>query len=341
MTQRIPNCELVSEMRPSPLVSVVIPTFNYGHLVGEAVDSVLAQTYPNIEVIVVDDGSTDDTRERLAKYGERIRYHYQPNAGLSAARNTGIGLANGEFIALLDSDDAFHRLKIELQMRCFERQAKMMMIATGNIPDEFPRWQEIARSTSIPFREISLRELVLKPRFAPSSVLCRRECFEVVGKFDAAQNPSEDRDMWIRSATFGPIGLIDLPLTWYRLHPNSMSRNALRMEQSEFNVLQKAFSQLPLKSECVLRRRAMGLAAMASARRYQESGEYGIAVRRVLQSCVWWPFCYTAADQVSPLGRLRLLVSIFKQSVMGRKGNSRRRNSFRPLPSEEMCSDQF
>src|SRR5688572_5767710 len=100
-----------------PLVSVVIPTYNYGHLVAEAVDSALAQTYPAVEVLVVDDGSTDDTWDRLARYGDRIRCVRQANAGLSAARNTGIRAAHGEYVALLDSDDAFHPRKLDLQMR--------------------------------------------------------------------------------------------------------------------------------------------------------------------------------------------------------------------------------
>ena len=97
------------------LISVVIPTYNYGHFVTEAVDSVLAQTYRHYEVVVVDDGSTDDTRARLAPYGDRIRYIHQENQGLSAARNTGIRAARGGVIGLLDSDDKWHPRKLETQ----------------------------------------------------------------------------------------------------------------------------------------------------------------------------------------------------------------------------------
>jgi len=89
----------------SPLVTVVIPTYNYGRYICETVESALGQTYSPVEIIVVDDGSMDDTRERLATYGDRIRYIHQQNRGLSAARNTGIQAARGEFVALLDSDD--------------------------------------------------------------------------------------------------------------------------------------------------------------------------------------------------------------------------------------------
>src|SRR3989338_6680477 len=96
---------MVQKSNKKPLVSVVIPTFNYGHYVCDAVDSVLSQTYENVEILVVDDVSTDDTQERLKKYNGRIVNVLQKNAGLSAARNTGIRKAKGEFIAILDSND--------------------------------------------------------------------------------------------------------------------------------------------------------------------------------------------------------------------------------------------
>ncbi|MBL8266085.1 glycosyltransferase family A protein [Steroidobacter sp.] len=101
----------------SPLVSVIIPTYNRAALLCETVDSVLAQTYPNIEIIVIDDGSTDDTTEAIQKYGDRVRYTRRANAGVNAARNLGIKQARGEFIALLDSDDLWAPYKLELQVQ--------------------------------------------------------------------------------------------------------------------------------------------------------------------------------------------------------------------------------
>src|ERR1035438_9429294 len=100
-----------------PLVSAIIPTYNYARYMADCVGSVLGQSYPNIELIVVDDGGTDDTRQRLGPYIDRIRYIYQDNQGVGAARNTGIAAARGEYIALLDADDIWHPRKIELQMK--------------------------------------------------------------------------------------------------------------------------------------------------------------------------------------------------------------------------------
>src|SRR5271156_2034659 len=99
-----------------PAVSVIIPTYNYGRFVTEAVDSVLAQSYTDHEVIVVDDGSVDDTPERMQPYAERVRYLRQPNQGPSAARNNGIEAARGEYVAFLDADDLWHPRKLEAQL---------------------------------------------------------------------------------------------------------------------------------------------------------------------------------------------------------------------------------
>ena len=99
----------------------MIPTYNRGHLVGEAVASVLGQTVPPLEVIVVNDGSTDDTRHRLQPYLSHVTYLYQTNQGVSAARNHGIGESRGDFIAFLDSDDVWHPRKLELQLEAFGR----------------------------------------------------------------------------------------------------------------------------------------------------------------------------------------------------------------------------
>ena len=101
----------------APLVSVIVPTYNRAALLCEAVNSVLQQTYQNIEIIVIDDGSTDNTTEVMAAYGDRVRYTRRPNAGVNAARNLGLKQARGEFVALLDSDDLWAPFKIELQVR--------------------------------------------------------------------------------------------------------------------------------------------------------------------------------------------------------------------------------
>src|SRR5271165_7143352 len=103
-------------MMSAPLISVVIPTYNYGRYVPQAVESVLAQTFKDFEIIVVDDGSTDDTPQQLEPYQDRIRVHKQANQGVSAARNAGVRLARAALVAFLDADDVWHPRKLEIQM---------------------------------------------------------------------------------------------------------------------------------------------------------------------------------------------------------------------------------
>src|SRR5438445_9254645 len=122
------------------LVSVVIATYNYGRFVTQAVESVLAQTYVNIEIIVVDDGSDDDTREQLAPYGDRIRYIYQENQSVAAARNTGIRAATGDLIAFLDADDVWHPHKLELQMHYLADHPAVALVAVERLAEGAASW---------------------------------------------------------------------------------------------------------------------------------------------------------------------------------------------------------
>ncbi|HEX5105760.1 MAG TPA: glycosyltransferase [Pirellulaceae bacterium] len=313
---------------PLPLVSVVIPTYNYGHLVGEAVQSVLAQNYSMVEIIVVDDGSTDDTREQLARFEGRIRYHYQPNAGLSAARNTGIGLAKGQLIALLDSDDAFHPQKLAIQETYLAANPDVGLVATTSFSGEPIRWQEIPAG-DVPDRRVRLEDVVLKSRFAPSSVLVRRECLDWAGPFDPELKSVEDREMWIRIATHDRMALIDLPLTWYRQTPGSMSRNAAKMEDFESLVLDRAFAMSEVRSNWTLRRKAKALAALAASRRYQGAMQFGTAFRRLWSSFIWWPLPFGLAESVPLLGRVRLAVAMTRQLI----GSYTRSAVARPKPA--------
>lgn len=302
-----------------PLVSVVIPSFNYGHLVGEAVDSVLAQTYPNVEIIVVDDGSTDDTRERLAKYGDRIRYHYQPNAGLSAARNTGIGLAKGQFIALLDSDDAFHPDKLALQMEVLTKYPNVGLVGTDSFSDEPIEWASVRPDDIDSATEtVTLDQTVIKAQFAPSSVLARRECFELAGLFDTDLKSVEDRDMWIRIAARLPLATIHWPLTWYRQTPGSMSRNAAKMEHFEHVVLRKAFAMPELRSRWLLRQKAFGLAAYSAAYMYLSTGDKRLAWRRMLSSFMQWPLPISVPHVRYHFARTRLFLRSSLAGMVGR-----------------------
>jgi glycosyltransferase involved in cell wall biosynthesis len=299
-----------------PLVSIVIPTYNYGHYVCEAVESALAQTHPAVEVIVVDDGSTDDTRQRLAAYGDRIRYIHQANQKLSAARNTGMNAARGEYIALLDSDDGFHPRKVELQLQYLLAHPDVGLVGTSTFIDPSRRWP--AAPDSPPARQFSIDEIVTKTRFCPSSAMLRRECLASVGPFDPLLPATEDRDYWIRAAARTKIGVILAELTFYRIHPTSMSRNPERMEHAGRLVLDKAFRMKELAGRWLLRRKAMGLFDLANCYEYRGAGRAGSALRRLLRSMLWWPMPFRGTDVNGGASRLAALAVIVRDSLTRR-----------------------
>ena len=288
-----------------PLVSVVIPTFNYGHCVMDAVESALAQMYSPVEVIVVDDGSTDDTRARLEPYRDRINSVYQPNQGLSAARNTGIRAARGSLIALLDSDDAFHPRKLELQVAHLLAHPDVGVVATDHFTDPGLQWPAIAEP--VPVVRETLQRVVATSRFAPSSVLVRRECFDAVGLFDTSLRSVEDKEMWIRLADRFTVDRLAAPLTWYREQVGSMSRNPSRMEECDHLVLDRAFRLPALRSARSLRRKAFSHAALSAGWLYLLAGRPWAAARRIVRALWLWPRPYPRGETRVPFVRLRLL----------------------------------
>jgi glycosyltransferase involved in cell wall biosynthesis len=273
-----------------PQISVVIPTYNYGRFVTSAVESALAQTYADREVIVVDDGSTDDTRQRLAPFLDRIRYIYQDNGGLSAARNTAIRAAAGAWIALLDADDVWHPRKLELQIRCLSTQGpEVGLLGTDSFTDQRASWPEVSDGAAQVVR-FTLDDVVGLHCFGPSSALIRKACLEQVGLFDSALRSVEDRDMWIRLAGCCTLAKLCLPLFFYRVHAASLSNKSAQMEQNELRVLDKAFTQVPaLRGRWLLRRRAYSQAAFMSAQLFRSNRQGGAALRRLFWSYYYWP----------------------------------------------------
>jgi glycosyltransferase involved in cell wall biosynthesis len=200
----------------SLLVSTVIPTFNRHLMVQRAVDSALGQTYEHQEIIVVDDGSTDETSTVLhERYGSSIRYVWQKNGGVSTARNCGMRLARGEFIALLDSDDAWHPTKLEKQVAFLNHHPDYGMVLTdvnrvdaaGNVIDVFRRRDVLRVDGDV------LADVVLNPSLVPASILIRRHVFERLGGFDESLRTAEDIEFHLRVAAAFKVGIIDEALT--------------------------------------------------------------------------------------------------------------------------------
>ncbi len=207
-----------------PTVSVIIPTYNRGWVLGEAVESVLAQDYADYELIVVDDGSTDATESVLQPYEERIRIFRQKNRGVSAARNTGIRAASGMLIAFLDSDDLWLPAKLGHQVAFFQQhpdavacQTEETWIRNGVRVNPGKRHRKPSGMIFEPSLELCL--------VSPSAVMTRRTLFDQVGLFDESLPACEDYDLWLRVSCRFPIHRLPTPLIIKRGgHSDQLSR---------------------------------------------------------------------------------------------------------------------
>jgi glycosyltransferase involved in cell wall biosynthesis len=232
-----------------PLVSAIIPTYNRAHIVCEAVESVLAQTYSNIEVIVVDDGSKDDTLARLQQFGDRIRVVSQHNAGPAAARNRGIAMSRGELIAFLDSDDLWLPAKIERQVALLERAGESVPCCLSNI---MMKWNSGDRASfDMAQLQPSAEEgvwlnvdevFVTRYVLFNQGIIIRREVLEKIGVFDESIQYLEDVEFPLRLSLEGPWAFIQTPLVvWRESMTNSVYKNSKRDELCTTECMVKVF----------------------------------------------------------------------------------------------------
>lgn len=223
-----------------PLVSVIIPTYNRVKTVCEAIDSVLNQTYGNIEVIVVDDGSTDGTGDVLkSRYGDAIQYIYQENQG-TPPRNVGIRQSKGEYIAFLDSDDLWKPNKLDIQIEQFKNLDEDVGLTYSGF--EYSSQDGGTEQTHGCFYKGEVvDDLVVKNFIQISSVVMRRKCFELTGFFDETLLRSEDWDLWLRLVFYYEVACIDEVLISKRQVDSNMMKDIKRIE-GIIHVLDKFFA---------------------------------------------------------------------------------------------------
>ena len=249
-------------------VSVIIPAYNKADYTALAIDSVLGQTYPDIEIIVVDDGSTDKTRERLAAYGQKIRYIYKENGGACSARNIGIREARGEYIALLDCDDLYAANKIELGVEYFQRHPGIGFIHTAaHFIDREGRTVGYYSHPKSRRQGSIAGQLILGNHICNSTVMVRRSCFEKVGLFDESIFTPADWDMWLRLAEHFQAGYINMPLTRYRVSDNYILNKLDLARQEEEKVVENYFKRHP-QASAIERRRVLSFLHLRFAECY-------------------------------------------------------------------------
>jgi len=249
-----------------PKVSVIIPTYNRAKYLCEAIDSVLAQTYKDYEIIVVDDGSTDDTKKVLAKYGSSIRYYCQENSGIAVARNVGISLSEGEYIAFLDDDDIWLSDKLKVQMKYLEKNSDIDLVTSraeiidseGHLTGGF----KPSKFYATDFEGLLNSNFIVVP-----SVVFKKKILSKVGYFDEKLRCCEDYELWLRIALKGKIYFMDQVLVKYRMTPNSLSKDLIKLYTSGIYIFKK------LDRICNSRQKQL-IREMMSGVRYRLAKEY-------------------------------------------------------------------
>lgn len=231
---------LARELNGSPLVSVVIPTYNRLKVLLRAIDTALNQTYRNLEVIVVDDGSTDDTQTAVKAYGDRIRYIHQKNQGASAARNLGITAANGKYIAFLDSDDEWLPHKLEKQIALLENHPEYSFVACLAT-------EENRTYTGYENHATQFMKFILQP-FTQNMTryVVRRQCLQEHGLFDTTIHGPEDWELWLRLLKNGcRFGYVPEALMSYTASDDAISSRPYAMLAGEAIIRDRYVGTLP------------------------------------------------------------------------------------------------
>jgi glycosyltransferase involved in cell wall biosynthesis len=232
-------------MKPVMRISVIIPVYNREEYIRRAIDSVLNQTRPADEIIVVDDGSTDATPSILADYGELIQVVRQENTGVSSARNRGIRVSSGNWIALLDSDDEWFPDKLALQESWLKKnpsyricQTQEIWIRRGKRVNPMKKHTKVQGDIFFP----SLKRCLV----SPSAVLFERQLFEENGGFDESFPVCEDYDLWLRISLHEPVGLLhEAGIIKYGGHTDQLSRSVWGMDRFRVFSLEKILSENP------------------------------------------------------------------------------------------------
>jgi len=281
---------------------VIIPTRNRAAMLQEAIESVRAQTYRAWELIVIDDGSTDQTPqivETLARDEARIRLIRQAQHGVSAARNAGIRAARGRYVAFLDDDDLFLPEKLTVQIACLERQPSLGFVYSQT------EWvnrqgESLGRHPTTPVGD--LRGLLEECAIPLQTVVCRRERLEQVGGFDESLSIGEDYDLWLRVARIASFQFIPGPLVRYRVHGANTCNDNLRLYEQRAVVLSKVPLDPARGITRWVKRQRLGENAYRLARLYRDRGEAWRAGAHLWQAVIQYPLIGMMVAEPTPTG---------------------------------------
>lgn len=268
-------------------VSVVIATFNYGRFITDAVDSVLAQTVPVSEIIIIDDGSTDDTESRVREFGTSVRYIWQENMGVSAARNRGVRESSGDLVAFLDADDTWDPQVVEKQVNEFLSDDEIGLVHCASRVFDSETGETVGIN-SVGKKGWVADDLLLfeEPSVNGCVIMVSREAFDSAGGFDERLKIGEDWDLCYRIARRFKVGFVPDPVVNVRSHGTNSHLNVKEMERSTTIAWNKAFDTDD-ENVLRLRGRALGNLHKVLAGSYLKNRQYFESIRHVLKS-VWF-----------------------------------------------------
>ena len=305
----------------APTVSVIMPAYNRAHLVGQSIQSVLDQTFRDFELIVVDDGSTDDTEQTVGQFSDsRIRYIYQDHKGIGAARNTGLRKAQGRYLAFLDSDDVWLPNLLEVEVPILEEHPAIGVVyAKAQAMDKYGKPMSQFRGAPQKYPGDAFKSALYGDFLSIQAILVRRECCDRAGPFDETLVAREDWDMWIRIARYYRLVHVDKVLARFRRHDDQRtganSEYFAEVAESGLRVLSKVFSDTNLPKD------ASQIKALAYRNAYLETALCWLNVGAWKRSARY----FWTAVQVSPeplatflrIGWLILLHKVFIRTHWG------------------------
>lgn len=277
-------------MNSSQKVSVIIPVYNAENYISVALDSISKQTFKNYEIIIVDDGSKDNTKSIIDNYcSENISYIHQNNKGPSAARNCGIQTAKGDYIAFLDADDVWLPSKLAIQTELLNAHRSVGLVTSGfQIIDSEGTKTATELGTNIAQCDDIVEMLIIRNimRGGPSGVLIRAECLKEVGLFDETLRGAEDRDLWLRVAQKFEIMIIENPLFQYRIHSGNSHKKIDLMKNNQMRFLKKYIGCI----NGLTLRKAYSQLYFDAAQEYKDACQMFPALWNILLSILYYPF---------------------------------------------------
>jgi len=275
------------------MISVIIPTYNSTKYIGEAINSVLRQTFTDYEIIVVDDGSTDNTKEIIDNNFPQVRYYYLPHRGVSRARNYGIQRARGEFIAFLDADDLWLPEKLEKQIGVFNADQELMLVFTEHrfFDSNGIREATFSKKERLMTGDI-VKNIFLYSHVALPTVMVRKNVFQEIGYFEENLNVAEDDNLWIRIALKFRIHLLDEVLVHCRMTENSLSRitsNVVTGVLKNVELIENKYPDLRKRLGRVNIRRKKSYIYSDYGYFYFSNGDYETSRRCYLKSITYYP----------------------------------------------------